>query len=159
MGCRFISHGKPTYLSTRPGRLSQNHSIFEIDNIEIITNPSAKWDAEGNAGIINIKMKKDKRLGANGSVDLGYQRGDYNNYNTSLSGNYRNKKMNTFGRYSYNDRKGTNFFNLYREQVGLSYDQTNSGINESQSHNFRLGNDFFLNDKKHLGRSRNRGKV
>lgn len=151
-GVQVYINGKPTYLSTSDlAAYLKTIQSSEIDNIEIITNPSAKWDAEGNAGIINIKMKKDKRLGANGSVDLGYQRGDYNNYNTSLSGNYRNKKMNTFGRYSYNDRKGTNFFNLYREQVGLSYDQTNPGINENQSHNFRLGNDFFLNDKNTLG--------
>lgn len=151
-GVQVYINGKPTYLSTSDlAAYLKTIQSSEIDNIEIITNPSAKWDAEGNAGIINIKMKKDKRLGANGSVDLGYQRGDYNNYNTSLSGNYRNKKMNTFGRYSYNDRKGTNFFNLYREQVGLSYDQTNPGINESESHNFRLGNDFFLNDKNTLG--------
>jgi outer membrane receptor protein involved in Fe transport len=151
-GVQVYINDKPTYLSTSDlAAYLKSIQSTEIDNIEIITNPNAKWDAEGNAGIINIKMKKDKRLGANGSVDLGYQRGEYNNYNTSLSGNYRNKKMNTFGRYSYNDRKGTNFFNLYREQVGLSYDQTNPGINENQSHNFRLGNDFFLNDKNTLG--------
>ena len=151
-GVQVYINGKPTYLSTSDlAAYLKTIQSTEIDNIEIITNPSAKWDAEGNAGIINIKMKKDKRLGTNGSVDLGYQRGDYNSYNTSISGNYRNKKMNTFGRYSYNDGKGSNVFNLYREQIGLSYDQQNLGTNEHQSHNFRLGNDFFLNDKNTLG--------
>ena len=151
-GVQVYINDKPTYLSTSDlAAYLKSIQSTEIDNIEIITNPSAKWDAEGNAGIINIKMKKDKRLGANGSVDLGYQRGDYNNYNTSISSNYRNKNMNTFGRYSYNDGKGSNVFNLYREQVGLSYDQTNPGINGNQSHNFRLGNDFFLNEKNTLG--------
>ncbi|MEO1261826.1 MAG: TonB-dependent receptor [Bacteroidota bacterium] len=151
-GVQVYINGKPTYLSTSDlAAYLKTVQSTEIDNIEIITNPSAKWDAQGNAGIINIKMKKDKRLGANGSVDMGYQRGDFNNYNGSVSGNYRNKKMNTFGRYSYNDRHGSNFFNLYREQVGLSYDQKNPGVNESQSHNFRLGNDFFINDKSTLG--------
>lgn len=150
-GVQVYINGKPTYLSSSDlATYLKSVQSTEIDNIEIITNPSAKWDAEGNAGIINIKMKKDKRLGANGNVNLGYQRGDFNGYNGSLSGNFRNKKMNTFGRYGYNKGKGSNFFDLYREQVGLSYDQKNPGINKNQSHSFRLGNDF-INDKNTLG--------
>ncbi|MEZ4963143.1 MAG: TonB-dependent receptor [Saprospiraceae bacterium] len=151
-GVRVYIDGKPSQLSTSDlAAYLRTIQSSDIATIEVITNPSAKWDAEGNAGIINIRMKKDQRLGGNGSVNLGYVRGDYNNYNGSLSGNYRNKKMNTFGSYSANDGKGSNVFNLYREQNGLVYDQVNLGTHEDQSHNFKLGNDFFLNDKNTLG--------
>ena len=151
-GVRIYIDGKPTQLSTQDlAAYLRTLQSSEITSIEIITNPSAKWDAEGNAGIINIRMKKDKRLGGNGSANLGYTRGAFNNYNTSVSGNYRNQKMNTFGSYNYSDGHGNNTFNLYREQVGLAYDQTNHGGHEHSSHNFKLGNDFFLNDKNTLG--------
>lgn len=151
-GVQVYINGKPTRLSAADlAAYLKTVQSSEIDNIEIITNPSAKWDAEGNAGIINIRMKKDKRLGANGSVDLGYRRGDFNNYNPSISGNYRNKSFNTFGRYSYFDGRGSNYNSFYREQVGLAYDQENSGTWANESHNFRLGTDFFLNEKNTLG--------
>jgi len=151
-GVRVYIDGKPSQLSTQDlAAYLRTLQSSEIANIEIITNPSARWDAQGNAGIINIRMKKDKRLGGNGTANLGYTRGAYNNYNTSLSGNYRNKKMNTFGSYNYNEGGSSNVFNLYREQVGLQYDQKNLGEHEHNSHNFKLGNDFFLNDKNTLG--------
>jgi iron complex outermembrane recepter protein len=151
-GVQVYIDGKPTQLSTSDlAAYLRTVQSSEIASIEIITNPSAKWDAEGNAGIINIRMKKDKRLGGNGSANFGYTRGAFNNYNGSLSGNYRNKKMNTFGSYNYSEGKSENVFNLYREQVGLAYDQTNPGEHEHNSHNFKLGNDFFLNEKNTLG--------
>ncbi len=151
-GVQVYIDGKPSQLSTSDlAAYLRTLQSSEIASIEVITNPSAKWDAEGNAGIINIRMKKDKRLGGNGSANLGYTRGAFNNYNGSISGNYRNQKMNTFGSYNYSEGKNENIFNLYREQVGLAYDQTNPGQHEHNSHNFKLGNDFFLNDKNTIG--------
>ncbi len=151
-GVRIYIDGKPSQLSnTDLAAYLRTIQSSDIATIEVITNPSAKWDAEGNAGIINIRMKKDQRLGGNGTLNLGYGRGDFNNYNGSISGNYRNKNLNTFGSYSYNDGHGSNVFNLYREQIGLVYDQQNKGDNEDQSHNFKLGSDFFLNGKNTIG--------
>jgi outer membrane receptor protein involved in Fe transport len=151
-GVRIYIDGKPSQLSnTELAAYLRTIQSSDIATIEVITNPSAKWDAQGNAGIINIRMKKDQRLGGNGSVNLGYGRGDFNNYNGSISGNYRNKMFNTFGSYSLNDGHGSNVFNLYREQIGLVYDQQNLGENEDQSHNFKLGSDFFLNGKNTIG--------
>ena len=68
-----------------------------MDAIEIITIPSAKYDAESNAGIINIRMKKDKRTGTNASLNTGYAKGNKQAFNGSLSANHRNKWMNVFG--------------------------------------------------------------
>lgn len=123
----------------------------EIDNIEIITNPSAKYDAEGSAGIINIRLKKDKGLGANANVNLGFSKGDYSQYNGSISSNYKAKKYNLFGNYSYNDGKSGNFMDLYREQNGLVLDQKNDRTNEWNSHSFKAGADLYLNKNSTIG--------
>lgn len=123
----------------------------EIESIEIITNPSAKYDAEGNGGIINIRMKKDKRLGANANVNLGYSVGQVAQYNTSVSGNYRNQTINTFGSFSYNEGLNVNFMDLYREQFGGSFDQMSDMQNEWTGMNFKAGADFFLTKKSTLG--------
>ncbi|NNE55655.1 MAG: TonB-dependent receptor, partial [Flavobacteriales bacterium] len=69
----------------------------QIDRIDIITNPGAKYDAEGNAGIIDIRLKKDKNLGANGSIRGTWTQGRYMRNNLNASGNYRNKRVNVFG--------------------------------------------------------------
>src|ERR1043166_2325074 len=79
-----------------------------IQKIELITNPSAKYDAAGNAGIINIVMKKNKREGFNGSVNTGYGQGRYSKYNGSLNLNYKNKNFNLFLNYAYAHRIGFN---------------------------------------------------
>ncbi|NND33869.1 MAG: TonB-dependent receptor, partial [Saprospiraceae bacterium] len=123
----------------------------EIDAIEIITNPSAKYDAEGNAGIINIRLKKDQNLGFNGSTNLGYRYGKTSKYSAGGNVNYRDKDFNTFGSYNlYRGQNRNNFF-LYREQGGNSYDQNNLNFNSGMSHSFRLGTDLFLNKKNTLG--------
>ena len=59
----------------------------DIDSIEIITQPSSKYDAEGNAGIINIVLKRDKSLGTNGTVGSGFTYGNFARYNNSVSFN------------------------------------------------------------------------
>ncbi len=123
----------------------------EIESIEIITNPSAKFDAEGNGGIINIRMKKDKRLGANANINLGYNVGENARYNGSVSGNYRNKKINTFGSFSYNEGVNPNFIDLYRVQFGGVFDQMSDMTNRWKNYNFKAGSDFFLSQKSTLG--------
>ncbi len=120
----------------------------EIDAIELITNPSARFDASGNAGIINIRLKKDKRLGGNGSANLGYSVGILSNYQGGVSGNYRNRTMNAFGSYNFNAGNWYNNMDLFRSQLGLIFDQTSLNGGSSYNHNFKAGADFFL-DKKH----------
>src|SRR6185436_4253701 len=94
----------------------------QIQSIEIITNPSAKYEAAGNAGIINIKLKKNKAFGTNGSVNVGYNIGITPKYNTGISFNHRNKNINVFGNYNYNNSNTENNFRLYREQLDTIFD-------------------------------------
>lgn len=151
-GVRIYIDGKPSPLSSSDlaAYLSTLQSS-EIEAIEIITNPSSKYDAQGNGGIINIKIKKDKNLGANGNFDAGYSIGQLPRYNAKLSGNYRNKKVNLFGSYGYGDGKNRNLFNLYREQSGLSFDQRNINLSNWNNHNFRAGADYFMSKKSTIG--------
>src|SRR5204862_3060931 len=74
----------------------------QIESIELITNPSAKYDAAGNAGIINIRLKKNRSYGMNGSVNAGWNIATFAKYNSGVNLNYRYKKMNVFGSYNYN---------------------------------------------------------
>ncbi|MCF8243941.1 MAG: TonB-dependent receptor [Saprospiraceae bacterium] len=151
-GVRVYIDGKPTQLSANDlAAYLKTIQSTDIATIELITNPSARWDAEGNAGIINIRMKKDKRLGGNGNVNLGYATGMRQNYNGSVSGNYRNKLMNTFGSYSFNDGEWLEIMDMYREQNGVSLDQKGRNDNHWRSNNFKFGNDFFINDKNTVG--------
>ena len=106
-------NGVQVYIDGKPSPLSgadlaaylKSLQSAQIEAIEIITNPSAKYDAAGNAGIINIRLKKNKSFGTNGSVNAGYNIGIYPKYNGGLSLNHRNKKINVFGNYNYNNSK------------------------------------------------------
>ena len=128
-----------------------------IDRIDIITNPSAKYDAAGNSGIIDIRMKKDQRTGANGTFTAGYGQGVYPKANTGTTFNYRNKKMNIFGNYNYAYRINLNHLVLDRNFY------TNNGVFSGQdkkdnysktpfnTHTVRLGADFFPSKKTIIG--------
>ncbi len=93
----------------------------DIEAIEIITQPSSKYDAAGNAGIINIKLKKDKSLGVNGSITSGMTVGDFVRQNNSINFNARGKRGNLYGTYSNRFGKSTNFLNLIRDQSGTRF--------------------------------------
>ncbi len=151
-GVRVFINNKPTYLSSEDlANYLRTLQSSEIERIEVITNPSSKYEAEGNAGIINIKLKKDKRLGTNGTVNLGYSHGIKQRYNGGISGNYRNKVLNVFGSYNYYDGANFNENNLYREQYDLIVDQRFGNESNWKSHNLRLGTDFFLDKKSTIG--------
>jgi iron complex outermembrane receptor protein len=123
----------------------------DIESIEIISNPSAKYDAAGNAGIINIRLKKNKAFGTNGSVSTGYNIGVYPKYNGSLALNHRNKSINVFGNYTYNHSLSEVNFNLYRTQLDTLFDQKSTFTSTSNSHTFKTGLDYFINRKSTLG--------
>jgi ferric enterobactin receptor len=86
----------------------------QLKSIELITNPPAKYDAQGSAGIIAINLKKDQRLGTNGSANLSYGQGVYGRFTGSLTGNHRREKFNFFGSVSYTDRGAFGIRNTYR---------------------------------------------
>jgi iron complex outermembrane receptor protein len=129
----------------------KNLPADQIDRIEIITSPGAKYEAEGNAGIIDIRLKKDKSIGANGSLSGTFTQGDLTRYNVNGSGNYRNKKMNVFGMlgYNVNDNYHNMIFQSY--QNGLFMDELNNTQNNGTIYSYRFGTDFFLKKNQTLG--------
>lgn len=123
----------------------------EVEAIEIISQPSARFDAAGNAGIINIRLKKDKRLGTNGSVNMGYAQGIFGKWNSGLSLNHRNKGSNWFGNYAGRWAMEQSFINMFREQGEFRYEQRSVGRYQSDNNHFKVGADWFLNPKHTLG--------
>lgn len=127
-----------------------------IERIEIITNPSAKYDAAGNSGIIDIRMKKDQRFGLNGTFTAGYGQGVYPKANTGVNFNYRNKKLNVFGSYNYAYRKLMNRLfldrNFYENGTFAGRDlKENFGRFPIVSNTARFGADFFPSKKTIIG--------
>ncbi len=123
----------------------------DIEAIELITQPSAKYDASGNAGIINIRFKKNKNLGTNGSATLGIAHGKYTRYNGSVTLNHRTEKASYFVNYSPRIAKEYNFINLDRFQSSGRYNQTSNTIFENNAHNLRAGADFFISKTQTFG--------
>lgn len=131
-----------------------------VDKIEFITNPSSKYDASGTA-IINIKMKKDKRKGTNGSISVAYGQGVYPKSNNGLTLNHRNKKIALFGNYSFAYREGFNELLLIRKFYENNnflgaYDQDNFLKMDFRNHIGRIGMDYYANDKHTFGISVNK---
>jgi len=124
-----------------------------IQNIEIITNPSAKYDPDGMSGIINIVLKKNKLKGFNGNVEAGIGTGI--NYNGSLNLAYRNEKFNIYGGYSINHYAGYRNFNQTTETWSdLGYNkliQSREGTHLKHSNLIKFGTDFYLNETNTLG--------
>jgi len=151
-GVQVYVDGKPTPLSGADlAAYLKSMQSAQIESIEIITNPSAKYDAAGNAGIINIRLKKNKAFGTNGSVNGGYNIGIYPKYNGGLAINHRNGKVNVFGNYNYNNNKNEMRMNMYREQLDTIFDQKNVMTMKGQSHGFKAGVDYFANRKSTFG--------
>ena len=125
-----------------------------IERVEVITNPSVRYDAEGSAGIINIILKKDKRQGFNGAVNI---RGGFPwQYGASLTANYRLKRWNLFASYGFNRRSNigggvnqTKRFNLEENGDTTFYqltDQTTERRMRRMGHNVRVGADYYITD-------------
>lgn len=148
--------GKPTPMSgTNLANFLKGMPSGSIEKIEFITNPSSKYDAAGSS-IINIKLKKDKKTGTNGSATLALGQGVYPKNNNNLSLNHRNKKFNAFGSYSFAYREGFNQLELDRKfyENGVftqSYDQDNYLKMNFRNHIARAGVDFFAGKKHTLG--------
>lgn len=157
-GVVVMIDGKPTPLSGADlinylkGVPSTN-----IERIEIITNPSAKYDAAGNAGIIDIKFKKDQREGFNGNYSLSYGQGRYYKPTASANINFRKKKWNLFGNYSISTPKNFTMFYINRKFFGENrtltsvFDQTSLIKMPMQIHNAKIGADYYLSKKTVIG--------
>jgi len=129
----------------------QNLASEQIDRIDIISNPGSKYDAEGNAGIIDIRLKKDKNTGGNGSVSLTHSYGRKPRTNAGIYGNYRNKTFNAFGSIGYNDLNGFTDIDFNSYQNSFFIRERNNMNWKFRSGNYRAGVDFFLTQNSTLG--------
>jgi len=129
----------------------QNLTADQIDRIDIISNPGAKYEAEGNAGIIDIRLKKDKSHGFNGTVNTSYSKGIRDRWNVNSTGNYRNGKFNTFGMLGYNDNEIYQLFEFTDFQNGLFLDRETELVLKRQGISYRWGTDFFIGKNQTIG--------
>lgn len=161
-GVVIYMDGKPTYMTQEQlTNLLKNMSSDQIEKIEIISNPSSKYDAAGNSGIINLVMKKNKNYGTNGAFTLGgglslppdyaEVRGSFPKYNMNLNLNNRQGKFNTFGNISYRAGKNYNRNNITREIETKNLDQMVSRETESSNLSLRAGSDYFASKNTTVG--------
>ena len=151
--------GRPTYLT--PADLSnylKSLPASAIDQIELMTNPPAKFDAAGNAGVINIKTKKSKTQGFNGTYSGSVGQGQYNRNSNSLQLNYRKNKINLFTNSSYSNWEGFNDLNIERifkndnKEIQAIFKQFSKERSDQRDNiNLKLGMDYQLNSKTNLG--------
>lgn len=158
-GVQIYIDGRPSYLSGADlANLLKSMSSSQLDQIEIMTNPPAKYDAAGNAGVINIKTKKNKMFGFNGSLTTGYTQGRYGRFNESGNFNYRNGKFNLFSSLNYNSNKNEQELFIYRnfretstKNILSIFDQEAKMNNKSEYYNAKAGFDYNASKKTTLG--------
>ncbi|GIZ16120.1 TonB-dependent receptor domain-containing protein [Capnocytophaga catalasegens] len=149
---RVLINGKPSSLvGMSPETLKQFPSDM-IEKVEVVTNPSARYDAEGTAGIINIVLKKGTGLGLTGSVNSFVGVADTENYGASINLNLREKKFNFFNTtsYRYNNAKGTTLFEQksFKNAMIESYqDEYRDNWRLRRGWNTNLGIEYALSDK------------
>lgn len=123
----------------------------DIESIEIITQPSSKYDAAGNAGIVNIRLKKNKNYGTNGSASTGLNVGKFATSLSSINLNNRNKKSNIYGNYSNQFGRNYGFMDFYRVQSNTVFDSETTSIYEANVNNVKIGYDYYANSKNTFG--------
>ena len=129
----------------------KNLTAEQIDKIDIISNPGAKYEAEGNAGIIDIRLKRAENIGANGSMSGSYSLGRHGRGNLNANGNYRNNNFNLFGSAGYFKGKNYNEMDFFNLQNDLTLDETNRSTSSWDGYQVRGGLDFFLNKHNTIG--------
>ena len=144
-GVQILINGKPSVLADQSGNALGTITADMIDKVEVITNPSAKYEAEGTAGIINIVIKKEEREGLNGSFTLNY--GSPLNNSAGLSINRRTEKFNVFSQLGYGYRKLPSMFR------NSNYSLTTKDLLKTKGTDYRneeyynliLGTDYYIN--------------
>jgi iron complex outermembrane recepter protein len=160
-GVKVFIDGKISFLSgPELANMLRNMQASQMDQLEIMTNPSAKYDASGNSGVINIKLKKTKTAGFNGSINAGFGLGEggFPKTNEGITFNYRKNKINLFGSLNHNYRESFQTININRkfrdkntkELLGI-FDQEANMNRTSQSRSARVGVDYSISKKTTIG--------
>lgn len=151
-GVQVFVDGRPTYLSgaSLAGYL-QTLSSTLVESIEIISHPSAQYEAAGSAGIVNIRLKKNNAYGTNVNVSAGYDIGVYGKYNGSVSFNHRDAHLNVYGDYTYNHSINESFASMYRELADTAFHQQSTLVATVGTHSYRAGIDWFVDNRNTLG--------
>lgn len=146
-GVQILINGKPSVLTSSEGNALGTITADMIEKIEVITNPSAKYDAEGTSGIINIILKKEEKKGTNGSISL--NTGTPHNHSTGVSINHRTEKFNLFSQLGL----GYHELPRYRFNINKNLADSTSVISNGveyrneQFYNFNLGSDYLINKR------------
>ena len=157
-GVIILLDGRPSYLSgPELANMLKGMQASHLEQIEIMTNPPAKYDAAGNSGVINIKTKKNKVKGFNGSITAGIGQGAYFKNNESLSLNYRKGKVNLFSNYSFGRYNNFQELSIYRrysnddKTTRAIFEQTSLMRSSRMNNNLKIGMDYSLTKKTILG--------
>lgn len=158
-GVVVMIDGRPSYLSGADlAGMLRSMSASQLEQIEIMTNPPAKYDAAGNSGVINIKTKKNKQFGYNGSLTTGYTQGRYARFNEGVNFNYRNSKVNLFTSLNYNrNHRGEdllitrNFRESSTKDLISIFDQKSFMVNEGHFYSGKVGLDYSASKKTTVG--------
>jgi len=145
---RVLVDGKPTNIDA--SQLLQQIPSASIKQIELITNPSAKYNPEGMSGIINIVLHKNSKLGFNGNINTGITFAKTPKFNTALGLNYRVGKVNIYGNYGFNTGKRDNFGEKDSYQTNLNNHADFNFGSDNTSHLIKAGVDYYINDNNTL---------
>jgi len=158
-GVQIYIDGKPSYVGgVDLVNLLKNMNASQLEQIEIMTNPPAKYDAAGNSGIINIKTKKNKAKGFNGNASASFSQGSYWRTNASTNLNYRNGKYNAFMNFSYNRNNTFKELTIHRtymkddlKTIDAMFDQVAFMPSTNIGNNLKIGMDYFASKKTTIG--------
>ena len=157
-GIVVMIDGKQSYLTGQElASFLSSLPSSNLDQIEIMTNPSSKYDAAGNSGVINIRTKKNRQKGFNGALTAAYGQGSYPKTNNSLTLNYRVNKINIFSTISANYRESFQKLEIKRhyrnddKTTKAIFDQDNDRVKVRNNYNAKAGMDYFAGKKTTLG--------
>jgi len=129
----------------------QNLNSEQIDKIDIITNPGARYEAEGNAGIIDIRLKRNENHGTNGSISNNTTKATFWSDNASLNLNHKNAWMNTYSQFSFFKNRRFQGMEFNSFQNGFNIAQTSENISNTDGMFFCWGTDFNIGDNQTIG--------
>lgn len=151
-GVQVYVDGKPMPLNGQDlSSYLKSLPAAQIEAIEIIHNPGAMYEAAGSAGIINIRLKKNRTMGFNGSVNAGFGASKNSRWEDGISINFRNQKLNVYANYSGSYGKQESSFELNRIVKDTAFNQRTNILLKRNSQVFKAGLDYTLSKRSNIG--------